>query len=155
MRQCQAGLMVGGQTLQMCTGCVQAARGQGDLSGRLPWSGRGWVGWGLAGSVFFRSSLWEHPLGATVYFDLCAVGLLACAARFYGSLIATKMPSRAILLRWAYQNGLWSYVLMTMHLVSHSLWSYDAWGRPWWVGSEMVSSLIAWLVFSGYFLFGR
>jgi ABC-type transport system involved in cytochrome c biogenesis permease subunit len=68
--------------------------------------------------------------------------------------VADNLPSLATLDRLTYQIIAFGFPLLTLTIITGSIWAQYAWGRWWGWDPKETSSLVAWLIYAAY-LHGR
>ena len=68
--------------------------------------------------------------------------------------VAQNLPSLAALDRLTYQIIAFGFPLLTLTIITGSIWAQAAWGRWWGWDPKETASLVAWLVYAAY-LHGR
>src|ERR1039457_4316156 len=70
------------------------------------------------------------------------------------SYLADSLPSLEVLDRLTYQIIAFGFPLLTLTIITGSIWAQAAWGQWWGWDPKETASLVAWLVYAAY-LHGR
>ena len=84
--------------------------------------------------------------GSTVWLIFLAIlDGLALLLMGFRSALQSRLPGREWFDRWSYLAALHAFPWLTIHLVTGSVWAYDAWGSYWGWQPHQGWVFIAWL----------
>jgi len=103
----------------------------------------------FAASTLVAFAAFRMKTGLSPYFSIAFAYLLLldCIFLFFSvrrEAIEERLPERESFARWSFQCALYAFPLLTIHLVSGSVWAYDAWGSSWSWQPQQGWVLISW-----------
>jgi heme exporter protein C len=110
------------------------------------------------GAIFFYAPTdWlQGPVQRIFYLHVSsAIAAYGCfAAVLLGGLVFLRNESYAAD-RWARAGALVGVIFTTVTLVMGSLWAKKVWGQFWVWDARLTSTLVLWIIYSGYLLVRR